>query len=108
MSDIRISDEQVEEIVAALLASDANITLAYDDAGDALTIGLDAAIAADSVDVGTLANYTPQTAAPSTPSAGDVALADGTNWDPDADGNAEKVIYNGTSWVEDVDLGTAL
>jgi len=52
--------------------------------------------------------YPPLSAAPSNPSAGQTALADGTNWDPDSDGDAEIVVYNGTSWVEDTDLGTAL
>lgn len=46
--------------------------------------------------------------APSDPEPGDVVIADGTNWDPDGDGNAEKVIYNGNTWVEDTDLQTAL
>jgi len=37
-----------------------------------------------------------------------VVIANGANWDSDLDGNAKKVIYNGTEWIEDTDLGTAL
>lgn len=60
------------------------------------------------VSANTSFQYPVLSSAPSTPEAGDVVIADGTNWDPDADGNAEKVIYNGTEWIEDTDLQTAL
>lgn len=36
---------------------------------------------------------------PSAPQSGDVALQDGTNWNPTASGAMELVVYNGTSWV---------
>lgn len=49
-----------------------------------------------------------RSSAPSSPEPGDVVIADGTNWDPDGDGAAEKVIYNGSSWIEDTDLQTTL
>ncbi|MFD1633360.1 hypothetical protein ACOZ4L_09200 [Haloplanus ruber] len=39
---------------------------------------------------------------------GAMALADGTNWDPDNDGNAEIVIWNGSKWVEMVDLEASI
>lgn len=58
-------------------------------------------------DVDPRVGYKPQSSAPPSPKPGDTAVADGTNWDPDGDGAAEKVIYNGTSWIEDVDLGTS-
>lgn len=45
------------------------------------------------------------TSAPASPSDGDVAYADGSGWDPDGDGKAEIVAYNGTSWNEMVDMG---
>jgi len=38
---------------------------------------------------------------------GDRAVADGANWDPDSDGNAEKVEFDGTAWNEVVDLPNA-
>ena len=50
----------------------------------------------------------PRSSPPTDPQPGATALADGANWDPDGDGNAETVIYNGTAWVEDTDLGTPL
>ena len=39
---------------------------------------------------------------------GTEVIADGTNWDPDNDGNAEKVILTDNGWVELQDLGTNL
>jgi hypothetical protein len=45
---------------------------------------------------------------PSRPQELGMVIADGTNWDPDGDGNAEMVIYNGSTWLEIVDLGTSL
>ena len=42
---------------------------------------------------------------PDFPVAGSEVIADGTNWDPDGDGNAEKVMYDGDSWLETVDFG---
>lgn len=41
---------------------------------------------------------------PDNPRPGDMVIADGSNWDPDDDGAAEKVIYNGEEWIEDTDL----
>lgn len=35
---------------------------------------------------------------------GQKAIADGSNWDPDADGNAELVMFDGVDWQEIVDL----
>jgi len=65
-------------------------------------------ICADTVSAATLVHLDPQGSEPPSPSIGDVALADGTNWDPDGDGTAETVIYNGTEWIEDTDLDTSL
>lgn len=45
---------------------------------------------------------------PEFPNIGNVVIADGENWDPDSDGKAEKVIYNGSRWIEETDLGTKL
>lgn len=39
------------------------------------------------------------TSAPSSPATGDIALQDGTSWNPTASGAQELVTYNGTSWV---------
>lgn len=57
-----------------------------------------------------LANTGPETrrlppldSAPANPEQGDLAYAT-TNWDPDADGAAELVIYDGAAWVEIVAL----
>lgn len=44
-------------------------------------------------------NLTPQDSAPSSPDTGDVAMQDGSNWDPASSGAQELVTYNGTSWV---------
>lgn len=41
---------------------------------------------------------------PEDPEPGDLVIANGSGWDPDGDGNAEKVIYNGEEWIEDTDL----
>ena len=45
---------------------------------------------------------------PEYPAIGAEVIADGTNWDPDNDGNAEKIIYTQSGWVETQDLGTTL
>lgn len=45
---------------------------------------------------------------PSFAAVGTEVIADGTNWDPDSDGNAEKVILTNSGWMEIQDLGTAL
>lgn len=45
---------------------------------------------------------------PDYPKAGASIIADGKNWDPQGTGNAAKVIYNGSEWVVDTDLGTPL
>ncbi len=37
---------------------------------------------------------------------GRIALADGESWDPDADGDPELVISNGTEWIELTDLSS--
>jgi len=53
----------------------------------------------------------PQSSKPSTPPSGEVkrVIADGTNWDPDSDGNAEVgILLPDGSFVETTDLGTAL
>jgi len=42
-------------------------------------------------------------AAPSNPYSGQEVLASAT-WDPDGDGNGEKVVYDGTAWNEAADL----
>lgn len=42
---------------------------------------------------------------PDYPVAGSEVIADGENWDPDGDGNAEKVAYDGDSWLEVFDFG---
>lgn len=42
-------------------------------------------------------------AAPSSPSLNDEAVAT-ASWDPDGDGNGEKVIYDGTAWQEVADM----
>jgi len=48
--------------------------------------------------------FNPNGSAPSgSNQIGDVALAS-SNWDPDSDGNGELVIYDGSGWVEIVDL----
>ena len=39
---------------------------------------------------------------------GRIALADGVDWDPDADGAGELVISDGASWIEIVDFGGTL
>ena len=40
------------------------------------------------------------TAAPASPSAGMVAIADGTSWDPMVTGKQTMVVYLGTGWVQ--------
>jgi len=50
--------------------------------------------------------YVPLSSAPSAPSTGQTALADGANWDPDGDGAAELVQYANGSWSEILDHGT--
>lgn len=46
--------------------------------------------------------------APYAPTAGGMVIADGDSWDPDEDGNAEIVVYNGNEWIEIVDLQTKI
>lgn len=50
--------------------------------------------------------FTPLAAPPDNPVPTMTVVADGTNWDPDVDGNAEMVTYDGTGWVEIVDYAT--
>ncbi|MFW6457524.1 MAG: hypothetical protein ACOC0A_04440, partial [Planctomycetota bacterium] len=45
---------------------------------------------------------------PKFPEDGVMAIADGTNWDIQGNGNAAKVIYNGEEWIVDTDLGRSL
>jgi hypothetical protein len=51
--------------------------------------------------------FTPRSTAPDA-EPGRTALADGDGWDPDGDGNAELVIWNGSEWLEVVDMETTL
>lgn len=51
--------------------------------------------------------FFPCSSEPPSPDTGFTCIADGTNWDPDGDGNAEKVTWNGSSWVEETDYGTS-
>lgn len=54
-------------------------------------------------------NLPPLSAAPANPEAGDLALQDGTNWDPTANtGNAALIVYDGTGWQLVHSLGVAL
>lgn len=48
---------------------------------------------------GNVQNLPVLSSAPSSPQTGDIALQDGSNWDPTASGAQELVTYNGTSWV---------
>lgn len=43
---------------------------------------------------------------PDYPVTGASVIADGKNWDPQGNGNAAKVIYNGSKWIVDTDLGS--
>ena len=72
----RYTDEEVEDVVAALIASDANLSWAYDDDNDELTISLSDSIAvtnldADNATVNSREIYV-QPTEPSSPSKGDV------------------------------------
>lgn len=53
------------------------------------------------------ANFDPVSSEPAH-DAGNVVLADGTNWDPDGDGSAELVISTGSHWKELIDFGVSL
>ena len=48
-TDTQLTDEEVEDIVSTLVASDSNLSWTYDDAGDTLTISLSNSISTDSI-----------------------------------------------------------
>lgn len=48
-TDTQLTNEEVEDIVSALVASDSNLSWTYDDAGDTLTISLSNSISTDSI-----------------------------------------------------------
>lgn len=46
---------------------------------------------------------------PATPEVGDLAVQDGTNWDPAANaGNGALIVYDGSAWVLVADIGSPL
>lgn len=68
-------------------SSAAEVVIEHVSSGDTLKLGQN------------YRHYPVLEAAPSDPSAGDVAMQDGDNWNPTSSGAQELVTYNGTSWV---------
>lgn len=95
-TDTQRTDEEIEDVVNALLAAGANISLTYDDAGNSLTIAVSGSIDADTLD-GIDSTQFARTDVAETFDAG-VTLGTALSFaDQDGDGVGFKLSENGTS-----------
>ena len=88
-------------ITANSFASSGTGTPEIESASTLTLTAPDGVIVSSQIDITTFAQLTPLTAEPIGMTAGAIAIADRTNWDPLAigSGNAYPVFYDGTTWV---------
>jgi len=54
LKELGLSDEEVQDIIASLVASDANVNWTYDDTNDELTVSLDNSVSVSTLEAGTI------------------------------------------------------